>query len=83
MEYIQSDIGNLAINGKNNKVGRLILTDPITKRTMVTIRSPKLKICRFQNNGENCIDLAKYMNEIDVTPDFGFDGEELVVENFE
>jgi hypothetical protein len=52
-----------------------VLTDPITKRTMVTIKNPKIKISRFLNNGDNCIDLAKFMNEIDVTPDFGFDAE--------
>lgn len=28
------------------------------------------------------MDLAKFMNEIDVTPDFGFDAEDVVVESF-
>lgn len=75
MEYLYSDNGIVAINGDRLKVGKLVLTDPITKRKMVTIKSPKIKISRFQNNGENCIDLAKFMNEIDVTPDFGFDAD--------
>jgi len=39
-----------------------------------------MQIKGFSKNGQKCIDLHKFMRESNITPDFGFDPDEPIVE---
>ena len=55
------------------------IKDPITNKTLVKLRDPKLAIKGFTNGGEKCINLHKFMREKCVTPDFGFDVDDTAI----
>ena len=74
-------LNSFAVNQPEERpVKNLRLTDPMTQRTLCNIRNPKLKISRYTNKGAKCIDLQKFIEEINVTPDFGFDADDCIVE---
>ena len=54
----------------------LKIKDPLTSRVICTLRNPKLQIAGYTN----CIQLEKIIREKNITPDFGFDPSEPIVE---
>ena len=68
------------LTSKTKGVRQLLLKDPMTNLTMCRIRNPKMQIGGFTKQGKRCIDLNKFMREVNVTPDFGFDVEEPIVD---
>lgn len=68
---------------QHKNVINLKLVDPLTKRTLCNIREPKLKIGRYTRKGEKCIDLYRCMEDLNVTPDFGFDADDNIVQKEE
>jgi len=67
-------------NSGSKNVVNLKLIDPHTNRTLCNIRAPKLKIGRYNEDGARCIDLHRYMRDLNVTPDFGFDADDSIVQ---
>jgi hypothetical protein len=68
------------LTSKTKGVRQLLLKDPITNLTMCRIRNPKMQIGGYTSQRAKCIDLNKFMREVNVTPDFGFDPEEPIVD---
>ena len=66
---------------KGEKKNRqIIVTDPMTDKIMCRIRNPKMQISGYTKNGGKCVNLQKFMRESNITPDFGFDADEPIVE---
>lgn len=78
-------VDQLTINGVRQEklIRTLTLTDPMTNLIMCRIRNPKIQISGFTRQGAKCIDLHKFMRETNVTPDFGFDPDDQIVEGDE
>ena len=52
----------------------------MTEQRLCTIRNPGCSITGFKEEDSKCIDLHKFMREKNITPDFGFDPDEPVIE---
>jgi hypothetical protein len=58
----------------------LDIIDPMTEKRLCTIRNPRCNITGFKEENSKCVDLHKFMRETNITPDFGFDADEPVIE---
>lgn len=65
------------MSGQSLQAHYLLVKDPLTNKTLVKLRNPKLAIKGYANSGQKCINLNKCMLEKCITPDFGFDIAEI------
>lgn len=77
-ELEPSLVDKLTDSKRSNR--QLLLRDPVSDLIMCRIRNPKMQVTGYSNMGARCLDLHKFQREPNITPDFGFDPKEPVVE---